>query len=667
MVDVEGLRARAEALRDQIRYHDYRYYVLDAPEITDAEYDLLFQELLGLEEAHPELVRPDSPTQRVGGTASPAFHPVRHHSPVLSLGNVFDAGELEAFDRRVQASLGTSGPVPYVVEPKVDGLSIIVTYVDGLLSTAATRGDGQTGEDVTANTRTVRSLPLRLPPGAGIARLELRGEAYLPKLEFERINREREAAGESLFANPRNAAAGSLRQLDPRVTAGRGLRVIFYDVREVSGRVLTSHYQSLCFLRKLGFPTPDAQLVRGAQQAYAAVERWRERRHDLPYEIDGAVVKLDDLGGRDRLGATSHSPRWAVAFKFPAEQAITRVVDILVHVGRTGVLTPTAELEPVRVGGSTVSRASLHNEDIIRERDVRIGDRVVIQKAGDVIPEIVRVLADQRTGEEREFTMPPVCPVCTSPTARAAGEAATRCTNLACPAQLREGLIHFCSRGAMDIDGMGPAIIDQLLGAGLVKDAADLYFLTREELVALDRIGEKSAGNLLRAIDASRRAGLARVLFALGIRHVGQRAAQVLAAHFGTMEAIMAVSAGELEDIPEVGPKTALAVSEFFSRASARALVAKLARGGVVLEQESAAKAGWSGLTFVFTGTLERMSRGEAQKAVEARGGRAAGSVSAKTDYVVAGPGAGSKLDRARQLGVKIITEEEFVRMLQER
>lgn len=667
MSNVSGPARRAEELRQQIRYHDYRYHVLDAPEISDAEYDRLFQELVALETAHPELVRPDSPTQRVGAPPLAAFAPVRHRSPALSLANVFTDADLAGFDRRVKNGLGVDGDMTYIVEPKVDGLSVIVSYTEGVLRTAATRGDGLTGEDVTANARTIRSLPLSLPPGSGVRALEARGEVFLPKGEFVRINVERQAAGEPQFANPRNAAAGSLRQLDPRVSAGRGLRVVFYEVLAVDGPHPATHAAGLELLAELGFPVVPWERATGADQAAQAVARWRQRRHDLAYEIDGAVVKLDDLAARAELGATAHSPRWAVAYKFPAEQAVTRVLDIEVQVGRTGVLTPTAVLEPVRVAGSTVSRASLHNQDIIDERDVRIGDTVVIQKAGDVIPEVVQVLSDRRTGAEQRFRLPSSCPACGTPTVRPEGEAALRCTNPACPAQLREGLLHFVSRDAMDIDGMGPAIIDQLLERGLVSDAADLYHLTREQLLSLDRVGPKSADNLLLAIDRSRRAGLARVLTALGIRHVGRRAARLLAVHYRDLAALMRATASELETIADVGPRTAASVAEFFARPAVQELVARLAAGGVVLSEQvvTPRTASFAGKTVVFTGTLERMTRAEAQRAVEERGGTVAGSVSRQTSLVVAGPGAGSKLLRARSLGVEVVDEEAFLKMLE--
>lgn len=664
---MESPSERGERLREKIRYHDHRYHVLNAPEITDAEYDALYRELVSLEESYPQLVTPASPTQRVAGGVAPGFSTVEHGQPVLSLGNVFDETGLRAFDARVQGDLGTILPVPYVVEPKIDGLSVILIYVDGLLRSAATRGDGVTGEDVTTNVRTIPTVPLSLPPAAGIARLEVRGEVYLPRAEFARLNREREAAGEPAFANPRNAAAGSLRQLDPRVTASRRLRASFYEIRELTGRTVASHHASLKLLEELGFNTPERCLVWGSGEAHAVIRDWEQRRGELPYEIDGVVVKLDDLAQRESLGSTSHHPRWAVAFKFAAEQAITRVLDIVVQVGRTGVLTPTAELEPVRVGGSLVSRASLHNEDIIRERDVRVGDRVIIQRAGDVIPEVVGVLTGERTGEERSFIMPATCPACQGITVREEGETATRCVNPHCPAQLLQRLIHFCSRGAMDIEGMGPAKLEQLARAGLVKDPGDLYFLTREELLGLERTGEKTAAKLLLAIAGSRRAGLARLLFALGIRQVGQQAAAQLATHFRSLNALMRASVEKLQEVPEVGPSTAQAVTGFFSQAGVKELVEKLARGGVVLELEGDTRAGsWDGISFAFTGTLEGMSRKEAQEAVKERGGRVADSVSAATSYLVAGPGGGNKLERARRLGVRVITEEEFLGLLKE-
>ena len=687
---------RLEELRRAIRRHDYLYYVLDQPEISDAEYDALMRELLRIEAEYPDLVTPDSPSQRVGGTAAPTFSPVRHRTPLLSLENAYSEAELEDFDRRVR-SLLPGEEVRYVAELKIDGLSVAIRYENGVLAQAATRGDGVVGEDVTANVRTIRTIPHRLRPLGEKARRALvqpdlfspapgnwtiivRGEVFMPIRAFEKVNRARGEAGEQLFANPRNAAAGSLRQLDPKVTAGRELDAFLYEILhcEPPGVAPRTHWETLKFLADLGFkinpesrPCPDL----GAVIDYC--RSWAELRFDLPYETDGVVVKVDSIEQRARLGVRARSPRWSIAFKYPAQKAETKVRDIVVNVGRTGVLTPVAELEPVRLAGSTVSRASLHNEDIVREKDVRIGDTVIIQKAGEVIPEVVEVVRSRRTGDERPFEMPSRCPVCGAPVVREPGEAAHRCTNgLACPAQVRESLIHFASRDGMDIEGLGPKIIDQLLATGLVRDPADLYRLTEEQLARMERLGPKSARNLIKAIDASRSRPLNRLLFALGLRHVGDRAANLLADRFGSLERLAAATEEELREVPEIGEKIAASVTGFFAQEVNRALVRRLAESGVNtamsgLGPTGPAAAPLAGRTFVLTGTLASMDRREAEEAIRRLGGRPSSSVSRKTDYVVVGENPGSKLDRARELrssgqapDLKIIEENEFKRLI---
>lgn len=675
----EEARARVEELRQQIRYHDYRYYVLDSPEISDAEYDELMRELRRLEELYPQLVTPDSPTQRVAGAPSEAFGTVVHSSPMLSLDNAFSPEDLVDFDRRVRSLLGGERP-EYVAELKIDGLSVALHYEGGRFVRGATRGDGERGEDVTANLRTVRSIPLVLhPPGDLLAELEVRGEVYMPMEAFRRLNREREQRGEPVFANPRNAAAGSVRQLDPRITAGRRLDTFIYEIRRwvpapggggpraAEAAAPETQWEALEVLAKLGFKVnPNRRLCRDIDEVIDYCRYWAEHRHDVGYEMDGAVIKVNSFEQQRRLGATTHHPRWATAYKFPAEQATSRVRDIIIQVGRTGVLTPTALLEPVRLAGATVSRATLHNEDIIREKDVRIGDTVIVQRAGDVIPEVVAVVKEKRTGQEREFRMPDRCPVCGAEVVRLPGEVAVRCTGVACPAQLKEQLIHFASRDAMNIEGLGPAIITQLMEAGLVKDAADLYYLKYEDVVKLERMADKSTRNLLDAIAATRDNPLHRLIYALGIRYVGEKVSRVLADHFGSMDALARATEEELTRIPEIGPKIAASVVAFFRQEQTRRLLEKLRRAGVNMEQRRAAPARESplaGKTVVFTGTLQSMGRKEAEELVASLGGKPSGSVSRKTDYVVVGANPGSKYDRARELGVKILTEEEFRRL----
>ena len=667
MLPFDEARRRADELRELIRYHDHRYHVLDAPEISDAIYDALVRDLVEIETDYPELVTPDSPTQRVSGAPLEGFAAVSFSTPVLSLSNAFSEEELYAFDRRIRQAAGER-PVRYVVEPKIDGLSVILRYRDGAFVQGSTRGDGRTGEDVTRNLRAVKSIPLVLnnPP----AFLETRGEVYMPKAEFARLNRERDERGEMPFANPRNAGAGSLRQLDPKVTAGRALDSFVYEIRAAEGApAVATHLDALDLLHGWGFKTPPRTAFSTAEEIAVYLHEWSEKRDELPFEIDGMVIKLDDLDLHDALGATSHSPRWALAYKFQPERAITTVKDIIITVGRTGVLTPTALLDPVRVGGSTVSRAVLHNEDIIREKDVRVGDVVVVHKAGEVIPEVIEVLKEKRTGSEQEFHFPETCPACGDTVYRFEGEAAHRCVNVACPARLYESLIHFASRDAMNIDGMGPSLINQLLQNGIVKDPADIYFLTQDQMELLERMGKKSAENIMRAIENSKQSSLSRLIFALGIKHVGQRAANLLAERFGGYWRFLEAGYDDLVGIEGMGDVIARSVLAFTSSKEAKVLGDKLERAGVRLVEEQAPAAGGvlEGLQIVLTGTLPTMTRKQAEDLIVQNGGRITSSVSGKTDFVLLGGNPGSKLDKARQLGIQIVDEEEFRNLLAKR
>lgn len=676
MGEVDELRAieeRIRKLRDEIEFHNYRYYVLDDPVISDAEYDALMRELVELEAEHPELVTPDSPTQRVGAAPAEAFAPVVHRSPMMSLANVYSVEELRAFDTRVRKALDGE-PVEYVAELKIDGLAVSLVYEEGRFVRGATRGDGTTGEDVTHNLRTIRSIPMRLRLDQPVS-IDVRGEVYMIRREFHKLNEERRAAGEPLFANPRNAAAGSLRQLDPKVTAARPLDIFVYGIGYMSGEggaAPETHLEALGLLKEAGFRTnPNTRLCRTIDEVVDYCAHWGERRDTLDYEIDGVVVKVNSLAQQERLGATARSPRWAVAYKFPARQATTKVRDIIVQVGRTGTLTPVAVLDPVELAGSTVSRATLHNEDIIRAKDIRIGDTVIVEKGGDVIPEVVKVVTERRTGAEREFRMPTKCPECGADVVRLEGEAASRCVGgMACPAQVREGILHFASRDAMDIEGMGPSLVAQLLDAGLVKTVADIYDLKLDDIARLERMGKKSAENLLSAIERSKSRPLHRLVFALGIRHVGERSARDLAEHFGTMDRLAAATYDELTRVPDVGPKVAESVLAFFREPRNREILRRLADAGVNMKETKkatpSAESPLAGKTVVLTGTLERFTRKEAEEAVLARGGKVSSSVSRKTDYVVVGKDPGSKYDKARELGVTILDEHEFARLLGE-
>jgi len=666
----EEAKKRLEELRELINYHNYRYYVLDSPEIPDAEYDRLFRELLELERQFPDLVTPDSPSQRVGAPPLEEFETVAHTIPMLSLDNAFSAEEMRDFDDRCRRLLGLSGPLEYVAEPKLDGLAVELVYENGVLAVGSTRGDGFTGENVTQNLRTIKSIPLRLITRELPApeRLEVRGEVIMNLEDFRKLNEQRERNGEPPFANPRNAAAGSVRQLDPSVTASRPLDIYCYGYGQIIGPTFGTHLEVLEAFRKWGFKVnPHVQLCRGVEEVEEYYHRMAELREELPYEIDGVVVKVNRLDYQRQLGEKTRSPRWAIAWKFAARQEMTQVENIVAQVGRTGVLTPVAILKPVRVSGVVVSRATLHNQDEIDRLDVRIGDWVVVQRAGDVIPEIVSVVKSKRTGKEKPYHLPDRCPVCGAKVERLEGEVAHRCTNASCPAQLKERIKHFASKRAMDIDGLGEKLIDQLVDKGLVKDVADLYYLRKEDLLKLERMADKSAQNILDAIEASKDRSPDRVLYALGIRYVGEHMARVLINHFGSFEALRRATYDDLIAIPEVGPAVAQAVVSFFQQPENLELLDRLAKAGVKLERKpEEAEAGprpFEGKTFVFTGALQSMTREEAQELVERLGGRAASSVSRKTDYVVVGENPGSKAQRARELGIPMISEEEFRRM----
>lgn len=670
-MDLETAKKRVEELRREIEYHNYRYYVLDDPVISDAEFDALMRELEELERRFPELVTPESPTQRVGGQPREGFVTVQHLTPMLSLGNAFSEDEVRDFDRRVRSAL-LGEAVHYVVEMKIDGLAVSLVYEDGVFRRGATRGDGEVGEDVTANLKTIRSIPLRLL-GPAPRVMEVRGEVYMPKEAFARLNEARDMAGEPPFANPRNAAAGSVRQLNPRVTAGRRLDIFVYGLGFAEGAPVHAHSEALAWLKSLGFKVSEYwRRFESIEDVVAYCQSWQEKRFELPYAIDGLVIKVDSFDQQERLGATLKSPRWAIAYKFPPEEAETVIEDIIVRVGRTGVLTPTAVFAPVHLAGTTVTRATLHNEDIIRERDIRVGDHVVVHKAGEVIPEILRSLPEKRTGKERPFKMPERCPACGARVIRLPGEVAVRCPNIACPARLRESLLHFGSRNAMDIDGLGPAIVDQLLARGLVRDVADLYRLKVEDLVPLERMGKKSAQNLVDAIARSKNAGLERLLFALGIRHVGERAAKLLAARFGSLERLAQATVDELTAIPEIGPKIAASVVDFFATAENQRGIERLAEAGVNMRAAQAAgPQPLAGKTFVLTGALERFTRDQAQELIERLGGWVTSSVSRRTDYVVVGANPGSKYEKALELirsgahpDLKILNENDFARLI---
>ncbi|AHF06436.1 NAD-dependent DNA ligase LigA [Desulfitobacterium metallireducens] len=660
--DESQLFQRLQELKERIQEANYQYYGLDQPKLTDAEYDALMQELLALEKAHPEWKTSDSPSQRVGGYIAKEFPKIRHAEPLLSLDNAFNAGDLQEFDRRVRM---VAPQAEYVVELKIDGLTVALTYEDGVLVRGATRGDGEVGEEITANARTISTIPLRLRKP--LSRLDVRGEGYMPKSSFAQLNQEREEAGLSTFANPRNAAAGSLRQQDSKITAQRRLSYFAYQVLTPEGTELASQTEVLSFLQEQGFiVNPEFKIFSTIEDVIGYCEEMAEKRHTFIYDIDGLVIKVNDMAQQRELGFTAKSPRWAIAYKFPAEQVETVVESIEIRVGRTGVLTPTANLTPVLVAGSTVSRATLHNIDNIRDKDIRIGDHVLLQKAGDVIPEVVRSLPEKRTGMELVFEMPEYCPYCHSPVIREEGEAAHRCTSISCPAQQREAIIHFVSRDAMNIDGLGPAVIVQLLEAKLIQDASDLYTLKFEDLVELERMGKKSAENLLKAIEESKGRGLAQLLFALGIRHVGAKAGKILSQQFRSMEALEQAKLEELQSIPDIGPTMAQSILRFFQQDSSQRFLAKLLEARVIMTaEESSHPQIFAGKSIVVTGSLEHYDRQGIESLIEAYGGKAASSVSKKTAFVVAGEKAGSKLAKAKELGVPVLSEEEFTKLLE--
>lgn len=665
-MDKDKIRREMERLAAEIEKNAKLYYELDAPIIEDSEYDRLFDTLKRLEQEYPELASPSSPTHRVGGAVAKGFEKVRHSVAMGSLTDVFSEGELRAFGRKITEEYGKC---EYVTEAKIDGLSVSLEYEDGVFVRGATRGDGVFGEDVTANLRTVRSLPLRLDGFDG--GLTVRGEIYMPKKVFATLNLSREEDGKPPFANPRNAAAGSLRQLDSALCASRRLELFVFNLQVFEGADPAQHFrthsETLDFLAKSGFRvSPVREVCADIEDALRVVRDIGEKRAGLEYDIDGAVIKVNDLMLRERIGETASVPKWAAAFKYPPEAIETLLTDITVQVGRTGVLTPKALLEPVKIAGSTVSQATLHNEDYIFSKDIRIGDRVLVRKAGDIIPEVIRPLAEKRTGAERRFIMPRTCPSCGEPAIREEGEAAVRCTNPSCPAQLERTITHFASRGAMDIEGMGESTVRALIGASLIADAADIYSLDREDIARLDGFGEKSASNLIAAIEASKSTPPAGFIYALGIRHVGEKTAQLLADRFGTAAALAGAEFEQLCLIDEIGPEIAASIVSFFSHEATKNLIARLNAAGVGLTESAVRKGGGTldGMTFVVTGTLSRLSRSEAEALIKANGGKASGSVSKKTSYLLCGENPGSKLDKARELGIKIINEEEFFSLL---
>ncbi|MEQ6375588.1 NAD-dependent DNA ligase LigA [Bacillaceae bacterium S4-13-56] len=659
-------RQKIEALSEELNRYNYEYHVLDSPTVPDVEYDKKMRELMELEEKFPEFQSPDSPSQRVGGEPLESFQKVQHIIPMLSLGNAFNDQELRDFDRRVCE--GTNKEVTYVCELKIDGLAVSLRYEEGVFVQGATRGDGTEGEDITHNLRTIKSIPLRLNHPESI---EVRGEAFMPKKSFVALNEAKEERGEEPFANPRNAAAGSLRQLNPKIAASRNLDIFLYGIGYWEYTKKSTHSDRLDYLKELGFKTnPEWKRCKNIEEVIEYVNSWLERRPKLSYEIDGIVVKVDQLDVQEELGFTAKSPRWAIAYKFPAEEVVTILRDIELSVGRTGVITPTAILEPVKVAGTTVQRASLHNEDLIREKDIRIGDTVVIKKAGDIIPEVVRVIEDQRTGEQQPYAMPTECPACGSKLVRLEEEVALRCINPNCSAQLKEGLIHFVSRNAMNIEGLGEKVIIQLFDHQLIHTISDIYKLEREELLKLERMGEKSVQNLLDAIEASKQNSMEKLLFGLGIRHVGAKAAKTLSEQFQTMERLMNASYDELVAIYEVGDKMADAVVRYFEEPHARELIEDLKSLGLNLEYKGLIKSdqafdsAFSGKTIVLTGTMESYSRNEAKELIESLGGKVTSSVSKSTDLLIAGKDAGSKLDKAKKLEIEIWSEAQLMAAL---
>jgi DNA ligase (NAD+) len=662
----EAIRKKAEKLREEIEYNNYRYYILDQPEISDAQYDRLMKELEKLEDQYPELRTPNSPTQRVGAPPLEEFEIVRHTVPMLSLANAFDETEAKEFDKRVKKFLGTSSDIEYVTEPKLDGLAVELVYERGQFVVGSTRGDGVNGENITQNLRTIKTIPLQLiRKGISVPeRLEVRGEVIIQLKRFRELNQKRDESGEPLFANPRNAAAGSVRQLDSKITAERPLEIYCYGIGEVRGRTFKSHWEILQTLSKWGLRVnPNLDRCKNIDEVIEYYHNMNEKREKLPYEIDGIVIKVNQLDLQTRLGEISRSPRWALAFKFQPKQETTKIQDIIVQVGRTGALTPVAVMEPVKVGGVEVSRATLHNQDEIDKKDVRIGDTVVIQRAGDVIPEVVQVIESKRTGKEKKFRMPSKCPVCGAEVIKE--EAIHRCIGLDCPAQLKGRIKHFASKRAMDIEGLGVKLIDQLVDKGLVKDVADIYYIERKQLIELERMAEKSAQNIIDAIDASKTKPLSKFLYALGIRHVGETTAEDLARRFSRLDDFFRLSEEDLREVEGIGPEVSASVYQFFRDKKNKESIERLKKAGVtVIVPKVKGKAKLAGKTFVFTGALKSFGRDEARNIVESLGGMTASSVSMKVDFVVVGEDPGSKFDKAKELGIKTLTEEEFKKMI---
>lgn len=660
----KDISKRSEQLRQEINYHNYLYHILDEPKISDAKYDLLMKELIELEKNYPELVTADSPTQRLGGQPREGFRTISHLIPMLSLGNAFEEMDLHNFDQRVKSTLSVTN-IEYVAELKIDGLAVSLYYENGILMRGATRGDGMTGEDITDNIRTIPSIPLRLTDPAT---LEIRGEVYMPLKAFSKLNKTRKEEGKPLFANPRNAAAGSLRHLDPTITASRHLSIFVYSIGYSSSLNFENQYDLLKYLTDQGCKVnPHYQLCRDIDEVISYCNMWTEKRNELDYYIDGIVIKVNSIQQQNILGTTIKSPRWAIAFKFPAEEAITNIIGVTFRVGRTGTITPTAVLNPVSLAGTTVSRATLHNEDLIIEKDIRIGDYVILHKAGDIIPEVVEVLKEKRTGKEMEIKFPKNCPECGAAVIRQPGEAAARCTSAKCPAQLKERIIHFASRGAMDITGLGPSMVNKLVDNGLVKDVSDIYYLQLDDLLKLSRIGEKSARNLLGSINRSRHNQFYRLIYGLGIRHVGERAAKILANYFGSMENLQKASKKDIVTIPDIGPTIAKSITTFLQEEQNKKLISNLKQAGVNMvtsKQNLGLKL--EGKNFVLTGTLKKYTRQKAKELITSLGGNVTSSISKKTDYLVTGENPGSKYDKAQQLGIKILDENSFELIVKE-